>query len=85
MHCLAICARLRFLFQRVFYSREQHLTFTADLDEKILVLEHRHTNKTCVPAIPQQRISTVEPTTDEPCTFDDFGLVQGLEIDVRWM
>ena len=76
--------------ERPFYfATEQHLTFSADLDGKILELEQRHTSKTCASPIPQQRINTASSNADssksEPCTFDDFGLVQGLEIDVSWM
>ena len=70
------------------FSKEQHLTFTADLDGQIFELEQRFASKTCTPPIPQQRLGTVASNTDgecEPCTFDDFGLVQGLEIDVSWM
>lgn len=70
------------------FARKQHLTFTADLDGQILELEQRHASKACAPPIPQQRIGIAASTTDgecEQCTFDDFGLVQGLEIDVQWM
>ena len=73
------------------FARDQHVTFTADLDRQMLQLEKRHGNKADAPPIPQQRISTVASTVEnadgefEPCTFDDFGLVQGLEIDVSWM
>jgi len=68
------------------FAKEQHLTFAADLDGQILELEQRFASKTCAPPIPQQRISTASSNAEsEPCTFDDFGLVQGLEIDVSWM
>ena len=70
------------------FTKEQHLTFTADLDGQIFELEQRFASKTCTPPIPQQRLGNVASDTDgefEPCTFDDFGLVQGLEIDVSWM
>jgi hypothetical protein len=70
------------------FAREQHLKFSADLDGQILELEQRHALQTCAPQIPQQRINTNASTAHderEPCTFDDFGLVQGLEIDVSWM
>lgn len=69
-------------------SRQQHLAFAADLERQILEFEQRHAMQTCDPSIPQQRISNVASTAhaeSEPCLFDDFGLVQGLEIDVRWM
>jgi len=70
------------------FAKEQHLIFTADLDGQILELEQRFASKTCASPIPQQRISTASSNADnepEPCKFDDFGLVQGLEIDVQWM
>lgn len=69
------------------FDQEQHLTFTADLDGQLLELEKRHAIKKCATPIPQQRINTVASTDGEyaPCAFDDFGLVQGLEIDASWM
>ena len=70
------------------FAKEQHLKFSADLDGQMLELERRHACKTCAPLIPQQRINTVEPIVEcpvESVTYDDFGLVQGLQIDVSWM
>ena len=70
------------------FSRTEHLLFAAVLDGQLLELEKRHTNQTCAPPDPQQRISDTlpaDPQTTERCSFDDFGLVEGLEIDVSWM
>lgn len=70
------------------FARERHLTFAADLDRQMLECEQRHAVKTYVPSIPRHRIGTAASTPHveiESCMFDDFGLVQGLEIDVRWM
>ena len=66
------------------FDPEQHHAFAAELDRQILELENRHAIKTCAPPVPQERIGAADGEY-ESCTFDDFGLVQGLEIDVSWM
>ena len=66
------------------FDPEQHRAFAADLDGQMLELEKRHAIKTCAPPIPQERMGAEHGKYDS-CTFDDFGLVQGLEIDVSWM
>jgi hypothetical protein len=70
------------------FHYEQHFAFAADLDRQLLELEQIHAVNPCDCSIPQQRTSTAASTARvevEPCRFDDFGLVQGLEIDVRWL
>lgn len=66
------------------FDPEQHNTLAADLDRQMLELEKRYAIKTCAPPILQERIGAAD-VEYESCTFDDFGLVHGLEIDVSWM
>ncbi len=70
------------------FARQQHLELSAKIDGLMLELERRYSSEKRVAPIARDRFSTVMFTTDdvpEPSQFDDFGLVQGLEIDVRWM
>ena len=70
------------------FALKQQLLFADDLEEQLLELERRFATKPCPPPIPQQRIDAAAFTTEsacEPCTYDDFGLVVGLELDVSWM
>ena len=70
------------------FAAKQQLMFAADLEEQLVELEQRYVSKPCASPVPQQRINTAVATADsdcEPCTYDDFGLVVGVELDVCWM
>ena len=70
------------------FALKQQLAFDAELESQLLELEQRFVSKPCVPLLPEQRMNTASTATDdacEPCTYDDFGLVEGLELDVSWM
>jgi len=57
------------------------------MEALMLALEQRHVSEKCA-SFERRRVSDVSPIAKdqfEPCAFDDFGLVQGLEIDARWM
>ena len=70
------------------FALKQQLAFVADLEAQLQELELRFASNSCPPPIPQQRIDAAayEPEdVNEPCTYDDFGLVEGLDLDVSWM
>lgn len=69
-------------FARPFdFATKEQLAFAIELERQLLELEQRFANKACADPIPQQRMGG----DCEPCTYDDFGLVEGLELDVSWM
>jgi len=76
-------------FERpVNFTLKEQLAFTAELESQLLEFERRFVNNSCAPLVPRQRINAASSVTGnacEPCTYDDFGLVEGLELDVSWM
>lgn len=73
------------------FTLKQQLAFDAEMDQQLLDLERRFTSDQCAICFAQQQLNTAASATDgsdgasEPCTYDDFGLVEGLELDVNWM
>ena len=69
------------------FAGRHHLRFSVEMEALMLALEQRHVSEKCA-SFERRRVSDVSPIAKdqfEPCAFDDFGLVQGLEIDARWM
>lgn len=58
------------------FSRKQQLATFVKLDEQMLKFEKRYLCRT-----PASHASS----TIEPCTYDEFGLLAGVELDVSWM
>lgn len=70
------------------FAFKQQRAFVAELEQQLLELEKQFATQRCVPPIPQQRTSTAVSASDSQChrcTYDDFGLVEGLDLDVSWM
>ena len=65
---------------------KQQLAFAADLEQELRELERRFTSNFCALSFDQQNAdATTTQGVSEPCTYDDFGLVEGLALDVDWM
>ena len=69
------------------FDKDQYQALSIELDLQLLELEQRQSCKTIIFQDRQENVAaTVGAGSEtEPCTYDDFGLVQGLEIDVSWM
>ena len=70
------------------FDLKQQLVFSAELDQELRELERRFTSKQCAICFVQQDLGTAATASEgasEPCTYDDFGLVEGLDLDVSWM
>ena len=73
------------------FAVKRQLAFSAELETQLLELEqHFVSNLRALPSA-QQRLSSaaVAIVSDDnacgPCTYDDFGLVEGIDLDVHWM
>ena len=70
------------------FALKQQLAFAAEIEAQLLELEQRFASEPCTALFPQQRMDAAASAINdayEPCTYDDFGLVEGLELDVSWM
>ena len=78
------------------FALKHQLAFSAELESQLLKLEQRFLSNLCTLPTVQQRLSlgvtaivsdanVSDAGAIEPCTYDDFGLVEGLELDVHWM
>ena len=70
------------------FALKQQRAFVTELEQDLLELERRFTSNQCALCFAQQALNNATTATDsasEPCTYDDFGLVEGLDLDVSWM
>jgi len=70
------------------FNDDRHQAFGAELAEQLVELEQRQEGHTSMLLVDQKTAAASDNPcgdADQPCTYDDFGLVQGLEIDVRWI
>jgi hypothetical protein len=69
------------------FALKQDLAFAADLQQQLLKLEERFAREACSHRDAHNSV-LAEPALDcrcQRCTYDDFGLVEGLDLDPNWM